>query len=505
MESGIPFWFDGVEAPVYPMLDEDLHVDVAIVGAGQVGLHCAYRLQDTGLRVVLLEALRIGRQATGRSTAKITTQHGQRYAALVEKFGRDGASVYAEANAAAIAEITRLAADMEDGGGLEPRDAYIYATDESQVRQLEKEAETARSLGLPAEMVTDAGLPFPTAALLRYTGQYQYHPYRYMCELASRLRIPVYEGSRVTEITDGSPITLTANGRTVMAQHVVVSTQMPVVNEGMFFARAFPFAHPVVAAPLPEGMQLDGMFISAGSPSHSLRTADMNGRTYIIAAGPEYKSGQTEEEQGAMDDLRAFLEEAFGVGAPTHAWTNEDFKPMDGVAFVGPVKSGGNLLIATGFEAWGITQGVVAADILADHIMGTTHPAASLFDSTRIKPMAGASEFAKGNIQAATHLVGDRLLKRKAVSLEEIATDSGGVVDDGDEQLAVRRHADGSLTALSATCTHLGCIVGWNETDRTWDCPCHGSRFDEWGEVIAGPAVSPLKRRDVPEADDEGA
>ena len=500
MKTGFPFWFDGVIPKSFPTLAEDLSVDVAIIGGGIVGLHCAHRLAGSGLKVVILEARRIGRQATGRSTAKVTSQHGQRYTSLKKKFGEERARIYAEANQAAVGEIMALAKSMEGQAGLEPRSAYIYATDDKQAEQLEKEGEIARELGLPAKIVPYAGLPFKTTALLKYHGQYQFNPYLYLLGLAEQVtrEIPIYEQSRVTDISGGGPIRLSVNGRSVSAGHVVVATQMPVVNEGKFFAKAFPFAHPVAAAPLPEGHGLDGMFISAGTPSHSLRTAVKDGQTYLIAAGGEFKSGEPDKEREMVEDLRSFLSQHFGMNALTHLWTNEDFRPMDGAAFIGPANSRHeNLLVATGFDAWGITQGVVGGGILAERILGRTHPAADLFDATRVKPLAGAAEFTKGNVEAAGHLIRDRLLKRATVPLDSIAPGEGGIIAHNGEQLAVCRQEDGSLITLSATCTHMGCIVGWNEIDRTWDCPCHGSRFDEWGEVIAGPAVSALKPRDI--------
>jgi glycine/D-amino acid oxidase-like deaminating enzyme/nitrite reductase/ring-hydroxylating ferredoxin subunit len=511
MKAGNPFWFDDVVAKNYPGLEENLNVDVAIVGGGIAGLHCAHRLKGSGLNVIVLEARHVGRQATGRSTAKVTSQHGQKYRTLIQKFGEEGARIYAQANEAVIGQIVALAREMEGQVELEPKPAFIYATDTEQREQLEEETEAARSLGLPAEMVAEAGLPFPTTGLLKYDGQYQFDPYRYMLGLAEQLagHIPIYEQSRVTEISGSAPIQLTVNGRTVTAKHVVVATQMPIVNEGMFFAKAFPFAHMVAAAPLPEDKRIDGMFISAGSPSHSLRTAMKNGQTYLIAAGGEFKTGEAEQEKRMLEDLRAFLNRNFGIESFTHLWTNEDFRPMDGMPYIGPASSGDpDLLVATGFNAWGITQGVVAGNILADRILGRQpSPASELFDATRIKPVASAKEFLKGNIESAGHMIGDRVFRRASVPLDTIAPGEGGVVTHKGEQLAVLRHEDGSLTALSASCTHMGCIVGWNGIDRTWDCPCHGSRFDEHGEVIAGPAVSPLSPREIsePEKDPRSA
>jgi glycine/D-amino acid oxidase-like deaminating enzyme/nitrite reductase/ring-hydroxylating ferredoxin subunit len=505
MISGNPFWFDEVVRRSYPALDEDLSVDVAVIGGGMVGLHCANRLAGSGLRAVVLEGRRVGRQATGRSTAKVTSQHGQKYSTLKSKFGEEGARIYARVNEEAIQEIAALAESMEHQARLEPRAAYIYAVDDSEAEALEQEAEAARSLGLPAEIVREPLLPFPTTAFLRFRGQYQFDPYLYILGLAERVfrHTPIYEQSRVVAVAREDPLRLSVNGYTVRARHVVVATQMPVISDGMFFAKAYPFAHPVAAAPLPEDRRIDGMFISAGSPTHSLRTATKGEETYLVAAGDEFRPGEPEAEGQAVEELRTFLADSFGIRSLTHLWTNEDFRPMDGAAFIGPASSDDeHLLVATGFEAWGITQGAVAGGILADRLLGQDHPAAELFDATRIKPVAGAAEFAKENVKAAGHLIADRVLKRGTVPLDSIAAGQGGIVEMNDEELAVRRHPDGSFTALSATCTHMGCIVGWNEIDRTWDCPCHGSRFDEWGEVIAGPAVAALQTRDI--AEEEG-
>jgi glycine/D-amino acid oxidase-like deaminating enzyme/nitrite reductase/ring-hydroxylating ferredoxin subunit len=501
MKRGIPFWLDGAPAEPHRALDGNVTVDVAIVGGGMVGLHLAWRLRGSGLCVALFEAQRIGRQATGRSTAKITSQHGLKYVELIRNFGEIHASIYAQANEKALATIAELARAMEGQADLQEKSAYVFASDDNEVAQLHGELEAAESLGLPADLVSDALLPFNTSALLRYRGQYQFDPFRYLVGLARRIagEIDIYEQSRVETIDYGKPCRLTVNGRTVTAGRVVVATQMPIVNDGLFFAKAYPFAHPVAAALLPRGLSLDGMFISAGSPTHSFRTANRDGREWLIAAGKEFKPGEPEQEREAVKELQIWLEDTFDIRALSHLWTNEDFRSMDGAAFIGAAGSSQpDLLVATGFDAWGLTQGVVAADIMADRLLHLEeHPAAKLFRADRVKPLAGGGTFVTENTKAAGHMVGDRLLKRKVVPLEDIAPGEGGIVSRKGEQLAVTRNQEGEFTALSAVCTHLGCIVGWNATDRTWDCPCHGSRFDEQGNVLAGPAVSPLSKRDI--------
>lgn len=500
MLNGTPLWTGQLPDPS-PSLDSDLTVDVAIIGAGMAGLHCALSLRDSGLDIAIFEARRIGQQATGRSTAKVTSQHGLRYAQLIRDFGREAAASYASCNQAAVETIADLCRSMPDGAAFERKDAYVYAADPADVDRLRQEAEAARSLGLPASFEGAASLPFDTSGLLKFAGQGQFNPFAYLQGLAGLVRkqVRLFEASRVTSVDAGEPCRLSVNGHTVEARHVVATTQMPVVAEGMFFARAFPFAHPVAAAPLPAGLSIDGMFISAAEPSHSIRTATQDGRPYLVVAGMEYEPGVPEQQEHAIADLRKFLSEKLGIREPSHLWTNEDFRPMDGVAFIGPASSGApHLYVATGFDAWGITQGVVAGEIIAARIKEDGHPATDLFDAKRLNPVSGGARFLKENLQTGTHMVSDRLLRRKVQDQDEIGPAEGGVISVDGKQVAVRRREDGGLSAVSAVCTHMGCIVDWNPVDRTWDCPCHGSRFDENGHVLSGPATEPLAPHSLP-------
>lgn len=499
------FWLERAAARSYPALTEDISVDVAIVGAGMVGLHCAWALADSGLSVALVEARRIGEQATGRSTAKVTSQHGLRYAGLVRDLGKAHASVHAQENEKALRSIADLSERIGADAGFERRDAFIYARNEREAKQLEEEEAAARAAGIEATIEREVRAPIEATASLRFPQQAQFDPFGYLQGLAGLMpeNVQIYEQSRVERVEYGSPCIVRANGQQIRAARVVVATQMPIVSEGHFFAKAFPFAHAVAAAPLPEGIAVDGMFISAAHPSHSFRTASRNGQTFLIAAGNEYRPGEPDAQRRTVEDLRAFLRQYFRIEEPSHLWTNEDFRSMDATAFIGQAgKKYPNFFVATGFSAWGITQGAMAGEILAAALQGREHPASSLYDATRLKPLAGGARFMKNNMEAGGHLVGDRLLKRKDVALNDIEAGQGGVVSGSGGQLAVRRDHSGATTALSAVCTHMGCVVDWNPADRTWDCPCHGSRFDEDGAVLAGPATSPLEPRRLRDSED---
>jgi Rieske Fe-S protein len=278
---------------------------------------------------------------------------------------------------------------------------------------------------------------------------------------------------------------------------VVVATQLPAIPEGRFFAKAFPHAHPVLAARA-DAPGLEGMFISAGEPKRSFRAARCNGAGYVVATGPTFEPGATDDEAAAFAELEGWLAAHFDLGAERFRWANEDFRPMDGLPFVGAASGDTpRLLVATGFDAWGITTGVVAARVLADTVRGRAHPLAEVLDATRIRPAKGAATFVSENVRSGVAMVRDRVLGARAGALDAIAPGSGGVVKHGGRQVAVSRSPSGELTAVSAVCTHLGCVVGWNPVDRTWDCPCHGSRFAPTGEVVSAPAIAPLEPVDL--------
>jgi Rieske Fe-S protein len=318
-------------------------------------------------------------------------------------------------------------------------------------------------------------------------------------------QVKVYERSRVAsaQAVDNDTVRLAVDGHRVIAHHAVIATQIPISGEGSFSTKAHAFAHPVAAVPLPDGVTVTGMFKSVGSPSHSFRTAMRDGGVYLVAAGPEFTPGVADAQAGAVDDLLGFLRHHFGVAKPSHLWINEDFRSIDGAAFVGPATSATpNLQVATGFSAWGLTQGAVAGDIMAANIMGVAHPAAALFNATRVKAMAGGGSFLSEKTKSGARMLKDRLPGHGADSSGDIPLGAAGVMSRGGDKLAVRRNADGSLHVMSALCTHMGCVVGWNAVDRTWDCPCHRSRFDADGTVLSGPATEPLASRDPVAGDD---
>ena len=483
------YWIETADVPDFPALSGDLQVDVAIIGGGIVGVSAARMLKDRGIRVALIEARRVGQQVTGKSTAKMSSQHGILYQTLVKTFGEDKARLYADAQEAGLRRIRELAAQYGIEADIEPMPAFVYTQDESYVSKLEKEVETACRLGLPASMTRDTGLPFDVLAAMRWDDQAQFHPVKYVAGLAAT--IPgegshVFEGSRAIE---WEPTRVVTESGTVSARHVVMATHIPLGQVGMYYAMAYPHAEAVIAAPI--GKVPPGMYKNAENPGRSIRTHRHNGKTYAIAAGDSFKPGHPDAEEESLGGVESWLAEHFEAGPVEYRWVNEDYEAMDGAPFIGWSSKSDGYLVATGFAAWGISNGTAAGMIIADLVDGKSNPWLPMFDATRIKPVAGGPEFAKENLSVATHLVGG-YLSRKLKSYDELEPGDAAIMKIDGDNVAAYRDDKGALHAVSAVCTHMGCLVGWNATDRTWDCPCHGSRFELSGEVIHGPATKPL-------------
>jgi len=461
-----------------------------------VGVSAARALKDRGLTVAVVEARRVGQGVSGKATAKVTSQHGTRYSTIRKKFGEDGARIYADAQQAGLRAIEETVRRFDLDCDFERKPAFVYTREKNSVEDLEKEVELARNLGLPASLTTDTGLPFEVLAAMRWDGQAQFHPIKYIAGLAATIPgdgCHMFEGSRVTE---WEPARIaTADGR-VRARHVLMATNLPLGMVGGYFSTNYPMAEPAIAAPI--ATDLPGYYINAEQPGHSIRTHKLNGRSYAVCAGPHSKPGHGEEIEKNFADLEQWLASNFDSGPVEYRWVNEDYSPMDGAPFIGWSSSDEKerYLVATGFAAWGFTNGAAAAILIADLVEGRENPWTRLFDAARVKPLAGAKDFAKENVKIAGELVGGHF-SRKPKSVEDIAAGEAAILNIGGDDIAAFRDQDGKVHAVSAVCTHMGCIVGWNPTDRSWDCPCHGSRFALSGEVIAGPAVTGLERKQL--------
>lgn len=499
--SSRTYWEATCASPRFPALSGDIHVDVAIVGGGIVGISAARALKDRGLTIAVVEARRVGRGVSGKATAKVSSQHGTRYTTIGEKFGEESARLYADAQQAGLRSIEEAVRRFGIDADLERSPAFVYTRDEKQVGKLEDEVELAQKLGLPASLTTDTGLPFDVLAAMRWDDQAQFHPIKYVAGLAATIPgdgCHVFEDSRVIE---WEPKRIATAEGSVKARHVVMATNLPLGMVGGYFSTNYPVAEPAIAAPLRNAPP--GYYINAGQPGHSIRTHAHEGRTFAVCAGPHSRPGHGEEIEKNFADLEQWLTSNFDSGPVEYRWVNEDYSPMDGAPFIGWSSDDekDRYLVATGFAAWGFTNGAAAGMLFADLVEGRQNPWTKLFDATRIKPLAGAKEFVTENVKVAGDLVGGHF-SSKPKSVDEVAPGEAAILNVDGDDIAAFRDEDGKVHAVSAVCSHLGCIVGWNSTDRTWDCPCHGSRFALSGEVIAGPAVTGLDPADIASRED---
>ena len=357
---------------------------------------------------------------------------------------------------------------------------------------LEEETELARQLGLPASLTRETGLPFEVQAAMRFDGQAQFHPTRYVKGLAATLPgdgCLVFEQSRVIDWDPHRIATAAGQRQSSACGHGDLSAARPdrPLLHGKLPAHAPGDHGPGRSARVP-----DGMYISMESPRHSTRGhVDDEGQAWMIFTGPSFTHGDVEKERESFADIERFAAEHFGVAAE-YRWTNEDYTPMDHAPFIGwSSSSRDGYLVATGFNAWGISTGTAAGTLIADLVEGKDNSWSKLFNAARIKPVASAGQFAAGTAATASHLIGGYLAS-KPRSFDELAAGEGAVLKVDGHNVAGFRDEQGEIHAVSAVCTHMGCLVGWNPVDRTWDCPCHGSRFALHGDVIHGPAVKPL-------------
>ena len=480
----------------YPRLDRDVEVDVAVLGAGIAGLTAALLLERDGASVAVVEADRVAGGATGYTTAKVSSQHGLHYARLEKSFGEEGARAYAKSNQQAIEWMEGLIDERGIDCDWRRKPSYVYGSSEDDRSQLEQEAAAARRAGLPADFTTDTELPFDVPGAVRFGEQAEFHPRKYLLPLAESLKGPVFERTRATYVADGEPARVeTDAGHSVTAAHVVEATGFPFSDRGVFFARMHAERSYCIAVSANGGVP-EGMYITASSPTRSLRMAPgPGGRELLLVGGEGHKVGQSEgPTTERYAELERFAREHFDVRSVDYRWSTQDNIPVDGVPFVGkatPLSK--RQWVATGFLKWGMTNGTVAAMILADRIAGRENPWAALYDSSRVKPLASAKELLKENLNVARHFVGDHLSRPDVRHVSELAPGQGGLVRDGARKLAAYRDDDGKLHVLSSVCTHLGCQVVWNDAERSWDCPCHGSRFHWDGTVLQGPAVKGLE------------
>jgi glycine/D-amino acid oxidase-like deaminating enzyme/nitrite reductase/ring-hydroxylating ferredoxin subunit len=488
-------WFDGIDARGYAPLTGTVQADVAVIGGGIAGLTAALLLKREGARVVVIEAAGVGSGVTGCTTAKLSALQSTVYSTIRSRHGTERAGVYASASAAGVERVAAIVSEEGIDCDLERRAAATYAASDEERDSVEREAESASSAGLPVELVETLDLPHAVSGAVVLEGQLQLHPVRYVRGLAAAVHgdgSSVFEGSRALRVSRGSPSAVfTADGE-VRADHVIVASHYPILDRGLYFTRLEAQRSYCIAARLLTGTPPQTMSISAGSTTRSVRSYG----ELLILGGEGHPAGSGQATPERFERLEAFAREHWPIDAVTHRWSAHDPIPYDHLPMIGPYHPrSSRLWVSTGFMKWGLASATFGAMILADRIGGRANDWAETFSPGRVS-LTSAHEVVKLGAKFATDLLGDRIRPPQGLTADSIPPGEARVLPDGVGKKGVYRDADGTLYAVSLRCTHLGCLLRFNAAERSWDCPCHGSRFGVDGAVLEGPAVHPLKPRD---------
>ena len=473
---------------------------MVVVGGGITGVTAALLLQQQGRDVVLLEAARIGAGTTGGTTGKLTSQHGLIYTDLVERHSWDVARAYAEANQGALRLIESLANEVATDCNFTAASAIVYDREGDDSDRLRTEYETTVALGLPARLIRETDLPFEVSWALEFSDQAYFHPVRYCRALVReflRLGGRLHENSRAVGLHEADEqVEIVTGDGSVTAEHAIIATLLPFVDRGGFFAKTTPSRAYGVAARLASPPPPD-MYISSSEPTRSLRPWPDGGPNGAIIVGENHPTGDSNADPGRWGALERWANESFEVESFEYRWSAQDYDTADRLPYMGRSPLTKRTLVATGFAKWGLSNGTAAAAILADLVLGKENPFVDAFSAGRIGDLAAVTRLVRTNAATAAGLIRDRVGRLSLPSVAGLERGQADIVSVDNTAVAVYRDPSGVLHAVSPTCTHLRCGVRWNDAENTWDCPCHGSRFDIDGSVLTGPATEPLDQVQV--------
>ena len=473
-------WRQNTTLPQFPTLSGNLKTQAIVIGGGLAGILTAYFLEQKKIRTVVLEAEQIGSGQSSKTTAKVTSQHNLRYHRLIQEFGLTQARMYADANQHAIGAYKQLIQEQFIDCDWEELPAFLYSCADSQM--LEQEAQAASSLGITASFTQQCELPFPVQGALRFDNQAQFHPLRLLRSLASSLSI--YEHTRVLSV-DGHRVQ-TDHG-TVEGDCVIFACHYPFINHpGYYFMRMHQERSYVLALKGPK--RLRGMYLGI-DPDNGWSMRSWN--HLLLLGGGGHRTGEN-REGSRYRQLRQKAREWWPEAQEIAHWSAQDCMTLDGIPYIGRYSaSEPDWYVATGFGKWGMTHSMVSALLITDLITGITSPWEGIFSPQRFTVRASASNFIKDGAHTARAL-GRRFFAAAREEIGELGAGRGGIVESEGEKIGVYKDPQGQIFAVRPVCPHLGCQLEWNPDELSWDCPCHGSRFDYRGELLDGPAQSSL-------------
>ena len=497
-------WLDSVNKfDNLSSLNEDIEADICIVGAGILGVTSAYYLSKLGYKTVVLEKDNIATKTTAFTTGKITSQHGLFYSYLIKTFGANFAKDYLNSNEKAIENIVNIIEDEKINCDLELQNNYVYTMSASGLPAIEEEISAVQSLGGACEFTTTTSFPFKIKGAVCFKNQAQFNPLKYvhaLCQKSIDRGAIFYVNTVANNIEKYGELYQTfANNHIVTSKYVIVASHYPFMKlPGLYFSKMYQSTSYIIAID-PKKTLPSGMYICSEKPYFSFRTAMFNGKRILLIGGFEHKTGQPvfyKDSYGALENEAKRLYPDCEI---LYKWSTEDCISLDKVPYIGSYSpSLPNVFVGTGFKKWGMSLSNVAANIIVDAIRNVDNKYAGDYSSLRFDVFKNFKEFKNMMVQSANSLIFNKL-KPSEKDFERIKNNSGGIIQINKDKVGIYKDSNGKVFAVKPVCTHLGCLLSWNDVDKTWDCPCHGSRYDFTGKNLYNPAFNDLETYDLNE------
>lgn len=491
------FWLQNSPQPDFPSLINNINTDILIIGGGITGILTAYMLRKSNFDITIVDSNKMIMGVTCNTTAKITSQHGLLYDYLLKSFNFDIANGYLNSNQEAINTVFNIVKNENIDCDFKIQDSYVYTCDKSNVQKIINEVSSVSSLGLNSEYVTNCPLPFKIEAAIKFSNQAQFHPRKYLISILnilSNANVHIFENSKVADINyKKNHYEVLINNHIVNAKYLVMASHYPIKNfPGFYFMKMYQNSSYAIAVDTGTPI-FDGMYISCDIPVTSFRHVDWNNGKLLIVGGSGHKTGKLSvTAESSYINLENYIKSIYPKSKILYKWMTEDCITLDKIPYIGNFsKLLPNMYVATGYNKWGMTTSHVAAKIISDKILGNYNQYEKVYNSERFNIFKNHKEFNNMLKQSASSLILDRLSFPKK-SYTELSYNEGGIVDYCGQKVGIYKDLNGNMFGVHPYCKHLGCELSWNNLDKTWDCPCHGSRYDYHGQILNEPTKTNL-------------